>query len=121
MALAQSIIDRIRDEIGDGQDVTDVATAPPAPAGDLETIYMDTDRGNLSVLRTALIVWKRRLANMHARSFDITAGGSLMARSQRIRFLQRRVKDLEILIDYSLKGRNSTAVSANAPTSGAEF
>lgn len=121
MPLTQTIIDRIRDEIGVDQDVTDVAVVPPAPVGDLETIYTDTDRGNFSTLRTALIVWKRRLANKQNSSFDITAGGSLMARSQKIRFLQRRVKDLELILDYSLKGKNSRVNSANAPTEGAEF
>lgn len=111
MALAQTIIDRIRDEIGQDLDVTDEAISPAAPLGDLETIYTDTDRGNLSTLRTALIVWKRRLAGVQAKSFDVTAGGSLLARSQRMRFLQRRVKELEILVDYTLKGVNESVQS----------
>jgi len=113
MALAQTIIDRIRDEIGMDQDVTDVAAIPPAPLGDLETIYIDTLRGNSSTLRTALIVYRRRLNSMQARSFDATAGGSLMARSQRVRMLQRRVKELELLVDYTLKGTNQGVLSTH--------
>ena len=122
MPLAQTIINRIRDEIGEDLDVTDAADSPPAPLGDLETIYTDVNRGNLSTLRTALIVWKKRLAGMQTRSFDATAGGSLMARSQRIRFLQRRVKELEILVDYTLKGTNQTVLSTYQQSSeSAEF
>lgn len=121
MPLAQNIIDRIRDEIGSDQDVTDEVANPAAPVGDLETIYNDVDRGNSSTLRTALVVWKRRLADMQARSFDITSGGSLMARSQRIRFLQRKVKELEIIADYTLEGVNMDVVTANTPVAGAEF
>ncbi len=112
MALTQTIIDRIRDEIGSDQDVTDAAVSPSAPVGDLETIYTDVNRGNYSILRTAMIVWRRRLAEMQSRSFDATGGGSLMARSQRVRYLQRRVKELEILVDYTLVGTNQTVTSA---------
>lgn len=111
MPLAQTIIDKIRDEIGGDLDVTDAAVVPAAPVGDLETIYTDVDRGNYSTLRTSLIVWKRRLANMQSRSFDATAGGSLMARTGRIRYLQRRVKELELLVDYTLKGTNQDVLS----------
>ena len=124
MALATTIINQIRDEIGQDLDVTDEVLAEPAPLGDLETIYDDTNRGNSSVLRTALIVWKRRLAAMQARSFDATAGGRLLARSQRIRFLQRRVKELELLVDYSLVGINQslvTAVSVAEDAASSEF
>lgn len=124
MALAQTIIDRIRDEIGSDLDVSDAPINEPAPLGDLETIYTDTNRGNLSVLRTALIVWKRRLASMQARSFDATAGGRLLARSQRIRYLQRRVKELELLVDYTLVGINqslTTAVSVAENAASSEF
>ncbi len=111
MALAQDIIDRIRDEIGGDLDVSDEPLTPAAPLGDLESIYTNADRGNYSTLRTALIVWKRRLAAVQSRSFDATAGGSLMARSQRARFLQRRVKELELLVDYTLKGTNQEVIS----------
>jgi hypothetical protein len=111
MPLAQSIIERIRDEIGPDEDVTDAAVTPAAPLGDLETIYTDENRGDSSTLRTALIVWRRRLGAVQAKSFDATAGGSLMARSQRVRYLQRRVKELEILVDYTLKGTNQDVLS----------
>ena len=111
MALAQTIIDQIRDEIGADLDVTDETVTPAAPLGDLETIYLDVNRGNLSTLRTALIVWRRRLAAVQSKSFDATAGGSLMARSQRVRYLQRRVKELAILVDYTLKGTNQDVLS----------
>ena len=122
MALTQAIISRIRDEIGSDEDVSDEALLTPAPLGDLETIYTDVDRGNYSVLRTALIVWRRRLADIQSRSFDATAGGSLMARSQRVRYLQRRVKELELLVDYTLKGTSISATPASrAADSSAEF
>ena len=124
MALATTIINQIRDEIGQDLDVTDEVLAEPAPLGDLETIYDDVNRGNSSILRTALIVWKGRLASMQARSFDATAGGRLLARSQRIRFLQRRVKELELLVDYTLVGINQslvTAVSIAEDAASSEF
>ena len=121
MALSQSIINQIRDEIGEDLDVSDAIITPAAPLGDLETIYTDTDRGNFSTLRTALIVWKKRLANMQGRSFDATAGGRLLARSQRVRFLQRRVKELELLVDYTLTGTNLTVLAPNQDTESAEF
>ena len=123
MALTDSIINLIRDEIGPDLDVSDAAISPdPAPLGDLETIYVDADRGNYSTLRTALIVWKRRLAAMQSRSFDATAGGQLFARSLRVRYLQRRVKDLELLVDYTLVGANQTTIAPNmVPSNDAEF
>ena len=111
MPLAVAIVERIRDEIGPDLDVSDEATSPPAPLGDLETIYIDTDRGNESTLRTAYIVWKRRLGAIQARSFDATASGSLMARSQRARFIQRRIKELELLVDFTLVSINQTVKS----------
>ena len=124
MALATTIVNQIRDEIGQDLDVSDAPINEPPPLGDLETIYNDENRGNSSVLRTALIVWKGRLASMQARSFDATAGGRLLARSQRIRFLQRRVKELELLVDYSLVGINQslvTAVSIAEDAASSEF
>lgn len=122
MALDQTIIDRIRDEIGNDEDVTDEVEVPAAPLGDLETIYTNVDRGNYSTLTTALIVWKRRLAAVQSGSFDVTAGGRLLARSQRIRFYQRRIKQLEILVDYTLKGRNQSVQSTYQQDSeSAEF
>ena len=122
MPLAQTIIDRIRDEVGNDLDVSDEAESPAAPMGDLETIYTNVDRGNYSTLRTALIVWKRRLASVQAGSFDATAGGRLLARSQRVRYYQRRVKELELLVDYTLKGANQTVQSTYQQESeSAEF
>lgn len=124
MALTQTILDRIRDEIGSDLDVTDAATTPSAPVGDLETIYTDINRGNYSILRTAMIVWRRRLANLQAKSFDATGGGSLMARSQRAKYMQRRVAELEILVDYTLVGSNQTVTPATkiaAAAANAEF
>jgi hypothetical protein len=120
MALSAEIINEIRDEIGPDTDVTD--EAPAGPIGDLETIYTSANRGNYSTLRTALIVWKRRLAAYQSRSHDATAGGSLMARSQRARFLQRRVKELELLVDYTLKGVNQDVNSGYEQSEdGSEF
>ena len=121
MALDPDILEQIRDEIGPDTDVTD--EAPAGPLGDLETIYISANRGNYSTLRTALIVWKRRLAAYQSRSHDATAGGSLMARSQRARFLQRRVKELELLVDYTLKGVNQDTVGnyEQNEDEGAEF
>lgn len=121
MALAPDILEQIRDEIGPDLDVTD--ETPAGPLGDLETIFISADRGNYSTLRTALIVWKRRLFAYQSRSHDVTAGGSLMARSQRARFLQRRVKELELLVDYTLKGVNQDTVGnyEQNEDEGAEF
>ncbi len=112
MALATTIINQIRDEIGQDLDVSDEALAEPAPLGDLVTIYSDVNRGNLSVLRTALIVYKGRLNGLGSRAFDVTAGGRLLARSQKARFYQRRVKELELLVDYTLVGVNQSLVTA---------
>ena len=109
MALSQAIIDRIRDEIGPDQDVTDAA--PAGTLGDLETIFIDTDRGDFSILRTAYLVWKRRLAAMQGRSFDMTAGGSLMARSQRMRMLRVEVFRLALIVDFTQKGINEQMLS----------
>ena len=120
MALAPSIVEQIRDEIGPDEDVTDEAQVPPAPLSDLETIYIDVDRGNFSVLNTAYIVWKRRLAAFQLSAFDATAGGSLMARTGRARFLQRRVRELSLLVDFTLKATNDPVLSnyqANEPAS----
>ena len=122
MALSAEIIALIRDEVGPDTDVTD--EAPVGSLGiDLETIYTNVDRGNYSTLRTALIVWRRRLAAFQSRSHDATAGGSLMARSQRARFLQRRVKELSLLVDYTLKGVNQEVVGnyEQNEDEGAEF
>ena len=120
MALATTILNQIRDEIGTNTDFTD---------GALEEIYEDEERGNFSTLNTALIVWRRRLGDLQARSFDITTEGSLLARSQRIRFMERRIKELEFSTDDTLKASNSPiqtrsvreGVSADYVYPGGEF
>jgi len=110
MALSQAVIDRIRDEIGPDQDVTDAV--PVGVLGvDLETMFIDTDRGDFSILRTAYLVWKRRLAAMQGRSFDMTAGGSLMARSQRMRMIRVEMFRLALIVDFTQKGTNEDVLS----------
>ena len=110
MVLSQEIIDRIRDELGPDQDVTDAV--PVGSLGvDLETIFIDKDRGNFSILRTAYLVWKRRLAAMQARSFDMTAGGSLNARSQRMRMIRVEMFRLALLVDFTQKGTSQSVLS----------
>lgn len=121
MPLTQTIINQIRDEIGPDLDVTDAAVSPAAPLGDLETIYTDVNRGNYSTLRTALIVWKLRRGAFQSRSFDATAGGSLLARRQRMKFLNQMVKEYELLVDYTLKGTQETVTSQVAPSESSEF
>ncbi len=110
MVLSQAIIDRIRDEVGPDQDVTDAI--PVGSLGvDLETIFIDIDRGDFSILRTAYLVWKRRLAAIQARSFDMTAGGSLMARSQRMRMIRVEMFRLALIVDFTQKGTNEQVLS----------
>jgi len=118
MALDPSIIALIRDEIGDiwpdEQDfVNDDADLPGSPAqlDSLENIYTDVNRGNFSTLGTALIVWRKRLANHRNRSFDISKEGNWLARSQKTRFLQERVKYFEGLTGQTKKGKNMSITS----------
>lgn len=105
MALDPTILRKIRHEIGEsyenGTDDDDT----------LETIFNDDTEGASSVLVTALIVWRHRLGNLTNRAFDITTEGSLLARSQKIRFIERRIEKLSILVDR-------TAVGINAEVSG---
>lgn len=103
MALSTTILNQIRDEIGSDTDYSDAA---------LETIYDDENRGNSSVLNTALIVWRRRLHDLQARSFDVSTEGSLLSRNQRIRFIERRIKELEMDADGTRKGANWSINSA---------
>jgi hypothetical protein len=109
VALATTILNQIRDEIGSDTDYTD---------GALEEIYVDENRGNYSTLNTALIVWKRRLGDLQARSFDVTTEGSLLARSQRIRFIERRIKELEFDADHTRKSTNSTVKTRQSAETG---
>lgn len=113
MALATSILNQIRDEIGTVADYSDT---------DLETIYVDEDRGNYSTLATALIVWRRRLGDLMDRSFDITTEGSLLARSQKVRYMERRIKELELVADETLRGENMSTTGLNSyEAASAEF
>lgn len=105
MALSATILNQIRDEIGSDSDYDDAA---------LETIYVDENRGNYSILNTALIVWRRRLNDLQSRSFDVTTEGSLLARSQRIKFLERQVVRYENVTDSTVKGRNAEMVGTTA-------
>lgn len=115
MALSVTILNQIRDEIGEDTDVTDST---------LEDIYQDTNRGNLSTLNTALIVWRRRLHNLQTRSFDVATEGSLLSRHQRIKFIERRIKELEFATDATVKGFNlelNSTQQQEAETSNGEL
>lgn len=104
MALDPVILRKIRYEIGASYEIgTDDDDT-------LEDIFLDEDEGNGSVLVTALIVWRHRLGNLTERSFDITTEGSLLSRSQKVRFIERRIKELELLVDDTGKGHNAVVV-----------
>lgn len=123
MALDPGIVSLIRDEIGPDLDFSDDDPAGATQLDSLENIYLDVNRGNSNVLRTALICWRRRLFNIQNRSFDVVTEGSLLSRSQRVKFIERRIKELELLVDTTLKGKNQTVVSsaALASSDGSEF
>ena len=115
MALSTTVIDLIRDEIGDDLDFVNNITDEGGDEFDsLENIYNDTDRGDGNVLKTALIVWRRRQANMQARSFDVTKEGNWLARSQRMKYLQFKVEHYERLLRDKPKGKNATLLSGSA-------
>jgi hypothetical protein len=111
MALDPLILRKIRYEIGNETEagVDDDAT--------LEDIFNDADEGDSSVLVTALIVWRHRLANLNERAFDITTEGSLLSRSQRIKFIERRIEKLAILVDKTARGVNAIVVGAGSVSS----
>lgn len=117
MPLTQEIIDLIRDEVGNEavgdmdfvDNISDYDSADDL--GSLEQIYIDTDRGNFSILGTALIVWRRRLNNHRLRAFDVSKEGNWYARSQMTRFLKERVKEYEALTGSSKKSQNMTVLS----------
>ncbi len=111
MALTTATIALIRDEIGNDTDFADADPAVSPQLDSLENIFNDTDRGDSNILRTALICWRRRLNSLQERSFDIITEGSLLSRSQRIKFLERRILKLETLIDTTQKGKSMTIVS----------
>lgn len=111
MALDPTILRKIRYEVGKETEtnVDDDDT--------IETIFNDSDEGNSSVLVTALIVWRSRLGSLTDRAFDITTEGSLLSRSQKIRFIERRIKELELLVDDTPKGHNAESVGAASQSS----
>ena len=108
MPLDDSIIARIRDEIGSDSDFSDDEPHTPPALDSLEAIYEDTERGNFSILRTAWVVWKRRLAEMQQRAFDITTEGSLLNRTQKVKYMERRIHELGTIagVDQTQTGRN---------------
>jgi hypothetical protein len=111
MALDQAVVDLIRDEIGNETDFADnesELTGEPGELGSLESIYEDASRGDSNPLRTALIVWRRRLWSLQNRSFDLTTEGTLLNRRQRVAYVERRIKELELLVDRTNKGENWT-------------
>lgn len=108
MALDPTILRKIRYEIGS------VTEAGVDDDDTLEVIFNDDTEGGSSVLVTALIVWRHRLGNMTDRAFDITTEGSLLSRSQRIRFIERRIKELALLVDNTAKGHNAVVVGIGA-------
>jgi hypothetical protein len=99
MALTPSIIERIRAEVG-----KETETGVDDDA-ELEEIYNDTDRGNGNTKRVAWYVYKRRLADLQSRDFDVTTGGALLSRSQRIRDLKARIAELEFALGCEDLGR----------------
>jgi hypothetical protein len=101
MTLTPSILERIRTEVGAR---TETGVDDDA---ELEEIYNDEYRGNGNILKVALCVWKRRLADLQARSFDVTTGGALLSRSQRVKFIERRIAEIEFAL-----GVEGTARSA---------
>lgn len=112
MALSAAIISLIRDEIGDDLDFVNNESEETADTVDsLESIYTDPNRGQSNVLITSLIVWRRRLANMQARGFDITKEGNWLARSQRVKFLLNRVNHYENLVKDKPSGHNAEILS----------
>lgn len=106
MALTASVIALIRDEVGDDTDFSDNIPHTPPQLDSLENIYTNTDRGNFNVLRTALIVWRRRRNHLQARSWDVATEGSLLTRSQRLKQMDQQIKRYETLVDTTYTGRN---------------
>lgn len=114
MALDQTIIDLVRDEIGMDPDFVDNITDMPSPGDDdygvvldsIENIYLDRHRGNKNVLRTALVCWRRRKASYESRGFDISTAGTLLSRRQRIASMERIIKNLEMLVETTHRAKN---------------
>lgn len=120
MALDTAIVDLIRDEIGNDADFSDDTPHASPQLDSLENIYNNVNRGNSNVLRTGLICWRRRLFNLQERSFDIITEGALLSRSQRIKFIERKIKNLEVLVDTTQKGKNMT-INSSVVVTDAEF
>ena len=120
MALDVAIVALIRDEIGNDTDFSDDTPSVSPQLDSLENIYNDANRGNSNVLRTGLICWRRRLFNLQERSFDIITEGALLSRSQRIKFIERKIKNLEALVDTTQKGKNMT-IKSSVVVTDAEF
>lgn len=112
MVLDPGIVKLIRDEIGNGTDVNDNEPPGASQWGSLEDIFNDVNRGNSHVLRTALIVWRRRLNNLLDRSFDFSQEGTQMFRRQKVSFCQRRILDLELLVDGTSRQTMQTMTSS---------
>ena len=120
MTLNPATATLIRDEIGPDQDFADDSPHAGTQLGNLEDIYDTAERGGSNVLRSALICWRLRLFNLQERSFDIITEGSLLSRSQRIKFIERKIKNLESLVDTTQRGKNMT-VNSSVVTTDAEF
>ena len=112
MTLDPLTVDLIRDEIGNDTDFSDNNPSVPPQLDSLEKIFDDPNRGGSNILITALICWRRRLNSLQERSFDIITEGSLMSRSQRIKFLERRILNLATLVDTTQKGKNMSTISS---------
>ena len=113
MPLSTQIISLIRDEIGNDADFADNAADFDASAGhldSLENIFTDSERGASAVLRTALICWRMRRNSYVSRGFDVSTQGTLMARRQRMLELDRKVFDLEVLVDTTFRHRQSAVL-----------
>jgi hypothetical protein len=110
MALDPTILRKIRYEIGLSAETTTGVDDDDT----LEEIFNDSDEGNGSILVTALIVWRHRLADYTNHAFDMTTEGSLLSRSQKIRFMERRIKELSLLVDGTATGLNAVVVGPGA-------
>ena len=123
MALDPAVVSLIRDEIGNDTDFSDDIPHASPQLDSLENIYTDANRGNSNVLRTALICWRRRLFNLQERYFDVVTEGALLSRSQRIKYIEREIQRLQVLVDTTLKAKNDTVLSSAQVSGGtdAEF
>lgn len=108
--LDNAVLVKIRLEIGE-KTVTGVDDDVT-----VEMIYEDTDLADESIKLTAWFIWKKRLADLQVRSFDVTTGGALLSRSQRMRFIQNRITEIEFAIGAEELGR-FRGVNADLQTS----